>query len=123
MLKVEVPQCALREPVFCILCPFAHTEFSYWLLDKKLTQSLVVYVNNQQITSNDSWVKIQKRQSRGQTMLVPHHVHETGICPLPPPKKHNGSRWADDLAGVYISGRTSQSAEFSVLLHTVKGLF
>lgn len=123
MLKVEVPQCSVLELLFYILGPSAHTEVNYWLLDKKLTQSLVAYINNQWITSNDSWVKIQKRQSRGQTTLAPHDVRETGICPLPPPKKHDGllGKWLG--WGLRLRSNFTLPSEFSVLLITVKGLF
>lgn len=56
-------------------------------------------------------------------MLVPYHVHETGICPLPPPKKHDGSlgKWLG--WGLRLGSDLTLSSEFSVLLHTVKGLF
>lgn len=56
-------------------------------------------------------------------MLVPHHVHETGICPLPPPKKRHGSlgKWLG--WGLRLRSDFTLSSEFSVLLHTVKGLF
>ena len=56
-------------------------------------------------------------------MLAPHNVHETGICPLPPPKKHDGllGKWLG--WGLRLRSNFTLSSEFSVLLHTVKGLF
>lgn len=54
-------------------------------------------------------------------MLAPHDVRETGICPLPPPKKHGGllGKWL----GWGLRSNFTLSSEFSVLLHRVKGLF